>query len=246
MPAVYKTNLTNRHEKNFECLDAKLTILIKQANIPVKFNIFVPDMMKKYITIMIVLAATAFTVSAENPDKKGIKGFSGGMMVHSGYLSGCDNPYNYNASGATFGIGGVAKLHLADHFRAGFEGYFSNMGLKKDIKDGSFNKVFWTGILADFYWKKGKFIPYVGATLGGGMETAFYIFEGDKHDWLPEASAVYNKKPFFAVDPFVGVEYAVGEALHLTLKADWLLAINKDGLNRPMGPRIYFGFIFAH
>ena len=34
--------------------------------------------------------------------------------------------------------------------------------------------------------------------------------------------------------------------LNLTLKADWLLAINSDGLNRPMGPRIYFGFIFAH
>jgi len=43
-------------------------------------------MMKKYITIMIVLAATAFTVSANATDKKGLKGFSGGMMVHSGYL----------------------------------------------------------------------------------------------------------------------------------------------------------------
>ena len=30
-------------------------------------------------------------------------------------------------------------------------------------------------------------------------------------------------------------------ALRLTLKA-----INSDGLNRPMGPRVYFGFIFAH
>lgn len=168
------------------------------------------------------------------------------MMVHTGYLSGGDNPFGYDAAGATFGIGGVAKLHLSKHFRAGFEGYFSNMGLHKGVSSGSFNKIFWTGALADCFWKVGKFYPYVGATVGGGMETAFYMFEGDKHDWLPEAAAVYNKKPFFAVDPFVGVEYAVGEALRLTLKADWLLAINKDGLNRPMGPRIYFGFIFAH
>lgn len=167
-------------------------------------------------------------------------------MLHTGYLSGCDNPFNYEAKGPTFGIGGVARLHLNDHFRAGFEGYFSNMGLKKDIADGSFNKVFWTGALADFFWKAGRFYPYVGATVGGGMETAYYMFEGNKHDWLPEAKAVYNKKPFFAVDPFIGVDYAVGEALRLTLKADWLLAISKDGLNRPMGPRIYFGFIFAH
>ena len=34
--------------------------------------------------------------------------------------------------------------------------------------------------------------------------------------------------------------------LRLTLKADWMLAINSDGLNRPMGPRVYFGFIFSH
>ena len=77
-------------------------------------------------------------------------------------------------------------------------------------------------------------------------ETAFYMFEGDKHDWTPETFTVFHKQPFFALDPFCGVEYKVGEALHLTLKADWLLGINSDGLNRPMGPRIYFGFIFAH
>lgn len=191
-------------------------------------------------------AAAASAAASEHHETKAIKGFSGGMMVHTGYLSGGDNPFGYDAAGATFGIGGVAKLHLSKHFRAGFEGYFSNMGLHKGVSSGSFNKLFWTGALADCFWKVGKFYPYVGATVGGGMETAFYMFEGDKHDWLPEAAAVYNKKPFFAVDPFVGVEYAVGEALRLTLKADWLLAINKDGLNRPMGPRIYFGFIFAH
>ena len=190
--------------------------------------------------------ASAAAAASEHHETKAIKGFSGGMMVHTGYLSGGDNPFGYDATGATFGIGGVAKLHLSKHFRAGFEGYFSNMGLHKGVSSGSFNKLFWTGALADCFWKVGKFYPYVGATVGGGMETAFYMFEGNKHDWLPEAAAVYNKKPFFAVDPFVGVEYAVGEALRLTLKADWLLAINKDGLNRPMGPRIYFGFIFAH
>ena len=199
-------------------------------------------------TSVAAAAASAATSAAasEHHETKAIKGFSGGMMVHTGYLSGGDNPFGYDAAGATFGIGGVAKLHLSKHFRAGFEGYFSNMGLHKGVSSGSFNKLFWTGALADCFWKVGKFYPYVGATVGGGMETAFYMFEGDKHDWLPEAAAVYNKKPFFAVDPFVGVEYAVGEALRLTLKADWLLAINKDGLNRPMGPRIYFGFIFAH
>jgi len=78
------------------------------------------------------------------------------------------------------------------------------------------------------------------------METALYMFEGDKYDWEPEGNVVLHKQPFFALDPFVGVEYAVGKALRLTLKADWMIAINSNGLNRPIGPRIYFGFIFAH
>ena len=81
---------------------------------------------------------------------------------------------------------------------------------------------------------------------GGMMLHSGYQFGGDSHDWLPEANAVFNKQPFFAVDPFVGCDVAVGVALRLTVKADWQMAIRKTGINRPMGPRIYFGFIFAH
>ena len=197
------------------------------------------------LTISILLSLlTAMNLSAGNG--KFIKGFSGGMMVHSGYQFGGDNPYNLSISSPTFGIGGCAKLHLTNHFRTGFEGYFSTAPIRKELQSGSHNKLFWTGILADWFWKCGKFVPYIGATAGGGMETAFYMFEGDKHDWLPEGMSVLHKQPFFAIDPYVGVEYAVGEALRLTLKADWLLAINSNGLNQPTGPRIYFGFIFAH
>lgn len=200
-------------------------------------------MRKRFAAVLSMMIMVCVGVSAQ---EKVVKGFSGGMMVHAGYLEGCDNPFGYNAKGTTFGIGGVAKLHLTKHFRAGFEGYFSNMGLSKGLSDGSFNKLFWTGALCDWYWRLGRFYPYVGCTLGGGMETMFYMFEGDKNDWEIESKAVFHKQPFYAVDPFVGVEYKVGEALRLTLKADWLLAINSDGLNRPMGPRLYFGFIFAH
>ena len=175
-----------------------------------------------------------------------IKGFSGGMMVHSGYQYGCDNPFGLDISSPTFGIGGCAKLHLSDHFRTGFEGYFSTAPIKQGVESGSHNKLFWTGVLADWFWQHGKLIPYIGTTLGGGMETSFFMFEGDKHDWVPEGNTVLHKQPFFAIDPYVGVEYAVGKALRLTLKADWMFALNSDGLNEPMGPRVYFGFIFAH
>ena len=202
--------------------------------------------MKRCTLIISILLSLLPAIDMSADNNKLIKGFSGGMMVHSGYQFGGDSPYNLSISSPTFGIGGCAKLHMTNHFRAGFEGYFSTAPIRKELESGSHNKLFWTGVLADWFWNFGKFTPYVGATVGGGMETAFYMFEGDKHDWLPEGMSVLHKQPFFAIDPYIGVEYAVGEALRLTLKADWLLAINSNGLNQPTGPRIYFGFIFAH
>ena len=196
-------------------------------------------------TIIFTILLVGGAVGAFAQENKFIKGFSGGMMVHTGYQYGCDNPFGLDISSPTFGIGGCAKIHLTEHFRTGFEGYFSTAPIKKGVVSGSNNKLFWTGVLADWFWECGKFIPYIGTTLGGGTETSFFMFEGDKHDWKLE-EAVLHKQPFFAIDPYVGVEYAVGKALRLTLKADWLLALNSNGLNKPMGPRVYFGFIFAH
>ena len=202
--------------------------------------------MKFRTLIITTLLSVSGVVGTFAQDTKFIKGFSGGMMVHSGYQYGGDNPFGLDISSPTFGIGGCAKLNFTDHFRAGFEGYFSTAPIKKGAVSGSHNKLFWTGLLADWFWQCGKFTPYIGTTLGGGMETSFFMFDGDKHDWKPEGMTVLHKQPFLAVDPYVGVEYAVGKALRLTLKADWMLAINSDGLNKPMGPRVYFGFIFAH
>ena len=202
--------------------------------------------MKIRALVLGILFSMGGVAAMSAQDQEVVKGFSGGMMVHSGYQYGCDNPFGLNISSPTFGIGGCAKLHLSEHFRAGFEGYFSTAPIKRGVVSGSHNKLFWTGLLADWFFQRGKFIPYVGATLGGGMETSFFMFEGDKHDWVEEGRTVLHKQPFFAIDPYVGVEYAVGKALRLTLKADWLFALNADGLNEPMGPRVYFGFIFAH
>lgn len=202
--------------------------------------------MKIRALILGILFSMGGVAAMSAQEQEVIKGFSGGMMVHSGYQYGCDNPFGLNISSPTFGIGGCAKLHFSEHFRAGFEGYFSTAPIKRGVVSGSHNKLFWTGLLADWFFQRGKFIPYVGATLGGGMETSFFMFEGDKHDWVEEGRTVLHKQPFFAIDPYVGVEYAVGKALRLTLKADWLFALNADGLNEPMGPRVYFGFIFAH
>ncbi|MBR4046466.1 MAG: hypothetical protein IKK05_06155 [Alistipes sp.] len=198
--------------------------------------------------VILIFALLLFGVSGSiaQQEEKIIKGFSGGMMIHSGYQFGCDNPFGYDMRGATFGIGGVARLHLSDHFRTGFEGYVSTLGLREDIAKGSHNKIFWTGLLADWYWQRGAFYPYVGLTVGGGMETAYLMFEGSGSDWRPESKAVFKKEGFVAVDPFVGCDMALSDAVRVTLKMDWLLAMRKSGLNSPTGPRLYIGFIFAH
>ena len=76
------------------------------------------------------------------------------------------------------------------------------------------------------------------------METSLYMLGGDKSDWEKD-DIVYRKQPFGYVDPYIGVSYAVGGIIRLTLKTDWMFAVNNEGLNRPFGPRIYFGILFS-
>lgn len=206
----------------------------------------------RYIVTLAVMllcgVAYAGEISGQIEDevakKKVMKGFCGGMMLHSGYQFGADNPIGVNPKGATFGMGGVAKLQFTKHFRTGFEGYFSSVGLKKDVLKGSFNKIFWAGAIADWFWKCDRFYPYVGVGVGGGMETSLYMLDGNKSDWV-EDDIVYRKQPYGYVDPYVGVSYAVGGIIRLTLRTDWMVAVNNEGLNRPLGPRIYFGILFS-
>lgn len=132
--------------------------------------------MKNTFLCIVMFLSAGITMLSLAENRKTIKGFSGGMMVHSGYQYGGDNPFNLNISSPTFGIGGCAKIHLTDHFRTGMEGFFSTAPIRKGVQSGSYNKLFWTGIPCDWFWQKGKVAPYIGATLGGGMETAFYLF----------------------------------------------------------------------
>ena len=82
-------------------------------------------------------------------------------------------------------------------------------------------------------------------TIGGGKETNLLIMGEKKGDWQPVEKTYYNKNGFLALDPFIGCEFVVSEAFHLTLKTDWLNCFNKT-CKMPTGPRIYFGFIFSH
>ena len=62
----------------------------------------------KFRTLIICLLLFTGGATLYAQDNKVIKGFSGGMMVHSGYQYGCDNPFDLDISAPTFGIGGCA------------------------------------------------------------------------------------------------------------------------------------------
>jgi hypothetical protein len=195
--------------------------------------------MKRLILAAICLLV-AFSASAQ--EKQSVRGFDGGMMVHTGYLQGNLDEIGYNAKGMPMGIGGVIRLHLGEHFRVGSEGYVSSLGQRGN---GSYLKYGWGGILADFYTVLGKFQPYAGITLGGGSMTTLLMMEEPASPWAPIDGTRFHKQGFMAIDPFIGCDFIVSGPMHLTLKMDYLCALSESKL-LPNGPRIYFGFLFYH
>ena len=181
-------------------------------------------------------------VAAAARDNRNSRGFDGGMMVHTGYLSGRLDAIGYEAKGFPMGIGGVIRLHLGDHFRLGSEGYVSTLSQQGN---GSYLKYGWGGLLADAYTVLGRFQPYAGLTLGGGAMTSLLMSEKPSKAWAPIDGTCFNRQGFMAIDPFIGCDFIVSGPMHLTIKVDYLCALSQSRL-LPHGPRLYFGFLFYH
>ena len=206
-------------------------------------NIVKFDCMKRILLVIFIFLS--LSVFSQN-EEKFFNGYDGGMMIHAGYVSKNIAPVDFKAEGVTKGIGGAIRFHFGKHYRIGTEGYVSTLSLKKDLVKGSYIKTFWAGLTNDFYWQFGKFMPYVGLSVGGGTLTDCFIFEGDNHDWIPESNVIINKTAFVAIDPYIGCDYSLTDALHLTFKIDYLNGFNKSELHLPTGPRFYIGAIFFH
>ncbi|MBQ9661201.1 MAG: hypothetical protein IJV37_08115 [Bacteroidales bacterium] len=190
----------------------------------------------------IIALCTLLAVTAAAQEKRLIRGFDGGMMLHTGYLSGTLDAIGYEAKGAPTGIGGAIRLHLGEHFRVGGEGYISTLNQRGN---GSYLKYGWGGLLADVYTVLGRFQPYAGLTLGGGAMTSLLMMETPSSAWAPVDGTYYHKQGFMALDPFVGCDFIVSGPMHLTIKVDYLCALSRSTL-LPHGPRVYFGFLFYH
>ncbi len=190
----------------------------------------------------LILACLLLTLAATAQEKKLIRGFDGGMMLHTGFLKGTLDPIGYDAKGAPMGIGGAIRLHLGEHFRVGGEGYISTLNQRGN---GSYLKYGWGGLLADVYTVVGRLQPYAGLTLGGGAMTTLLMMENPASDWAPIDGTRYHRQGFMAIDPFVGCDFIVSGPMHLTVKLDYLCALSQSRM-LPHGPRIYFGFLFYH
>ena len=202
--------------------------------------------MKRLLLVVFITFISLSQGQSQNQSKKGFNGYDGGMMLHAGYVSKTVKPVDFKTEGITKGIGGAIRFHFGEHYRIGTEGYVSTLSLNKDLSEGSYLKTFWAGLTNDFYWQFGKFMPYAGLTIGGGTVTDCFIFEGDNHDWNPESKVMVNKTAFVAIDPYIGCDYCLTDALHLTLKIDFLNGFNNSELYLPIGPRFYIGAIFFH
>lgn len=221
--------------------------------------------MKKLIALLPILAMGCMmqltTVYAKSPkrsdtEKKSpmaFSGYSGGMMVHTGYVASSEVNF-VNAAGSSvasmrikgmpIGIGGALRFHFGKYLRVGTEGYSSNL---KYGKNGSYEHVGWGGVLVDGVLPVGRWLPFAGLTVGGGGVKNVTVLEDTSGDFvLDDGTTSYRRYAFMALDPFVGVEYALTERVHLVLKADCLLNVSSPSADFVIGPRIYFGFMFCH
>ena len=200
--------------------------------------------MRNFFILFCLISSFAFS---QNPFK--YTGFSGGMMVHSGYLktqnfnliSNSNQHFNtIKAQGFPFGLGGAGRVHLGSFLRIGGEGYVSDL---KYGENGSNISVSWGGILVDIAWQNKYFTPFAGITLGGGSWQNITLTNEVKDDFIAEENVWYRTNSFFALSPFIGVEYALSNKIRLTLKADYLMNLNNEQ-DFPNGLRVFIGCMF--
>ncbi len=210
-------------------------------------------MIRRFFILAVVICSINNSCFArENGAKFAYKGFSGGMMPHSGFFFGGKTAV-YDTQGALLaveemkgiplGLGGAIRFHFGDYFRIGTEGYGTT------LRYGNYNSnvsIGWGGLLADYHREFGKFKPFGGATLGGGAVKNLTLLQDNPQDYTTEQAVSYRDYPFMALCPFAGIEYSLSEKMHLIFKIDYLMNISNPQDDFVRGPRVYLGFMFYH
>ena len=206
-----------------------------------KMNIFM-KMKKLYLSLM-----ACFFVLAVSAQSFRYQGFSGGMMLHAGYVqSKSSQAYFEGYQSLCQGVGGAARVHLGKYLRLGGEGYVSSANY--DANE-SYVSLGWGGVLADVALPLKKWTLYAGGSFGGGSVQHLQRNRPLENDFIPDLSSNYRHYATMLLTPYVGVEYALNDGIHLTAKIDYAMPMAKDKqsiCDFPLGPRLYIGFLFYH
>ena len=171
-------------------------------------------------------------------------GFSGGMLLHGGYLFSDDPTKVFSNTGLgspdyvkglpndgfCYGLGGLLRVHFINHVHLGAEGYVSTMPL---MKTGSNVRTGWGGAFADFYTNWGRTRPMIGLSVGGGTMKRLYVPQQDpvESGSAPDESTTYNssyvKTPFFYMDPYIGMEIGLNNHIALMIRIDYMLPFGR-------------------
>ena len=193
--------------------------------------------------ILLVVQTNAQDVSSK---KTSFQGYSGGMMLHSGYLSGgavgIHSHESISLQGAPFGIGGLLRFHVGKHLRIGGEGYNSTLHYGNNK---SYMTLSWGGLLVDNPWKLNKFTVFPGVTVGGGSVKNITVVNNHPDSSI-EKDAIYRKYSTLVVSPFIGMEYALSPKMHLITKIDYIVDIGGKQSDFARGARVYLGVVFFH
>lgn len=202
----------------------------------------------------LLIASIAYAQSKNDSNSFTFRGFSGGMMIHAGYLSSgkfiiSDLDGNslgeQQIKGMEMGLGGVARFHFGttnDQIRIGGEGYTSSVNYSPEK---SYEKIGWGGLLIDYvHHGKGRVSPFIGATVGGGGVRNHTFPSASIDDYVVEKYASYRKNTFFCIVPFVGMEIALTSKVLLTLKADYQIHLPHIQKDFAEGVRLYVGIVF--
>ena len=232
-------------------------------------------MRKLYFTLLLLLLPIFASAQTDTTTTKKKFIFAGGMMLHIGYQGGkgCgfldDAGEEKTLHSLTYGIGGQLRFHLLEHMHLGTEGYVSTMPLNRQGKESNI-RTGWGGILCGYYTTFNRLQLMAGGTLGGGAQRSLHVFHPDEQaayfaafQDFPQAregataasnpqaetpihSSSFAKKSFFVFDPYVALEYALTQRIHLIFKLDYMIAVHQQHFLTPSGPRLYVGFMFCH
>ncbi len=206
----------------------------------------------KNIVAVIFILLSCVSLRADNVFK--FRGYSGGMMVHGGYVrsaafdvtTSSGVPQEIVIRGFAYGLGGTAKFNfgtLHHQLRIGMEGY----GTKASYNpEPSYVRIGWGGLTLDYiHQSKGKVHPFLGCTIGGGGVKNHILLEGSASDLQAEDFGVMRSYAFMTVTPFVGMEISLTQKVRVVIKADYMIDISGLHPDFPHGPRLYVGILFG-